>query len=149
MGIRAFILAPEGHILVSYDFSQMESRVDAFYCRDPKMMETYRTGSDIHAAFTSVIFGISYAQAVDKNTPDYKERHTIAKNVNFGVFYGLFPRGFQWTLRFKTVLNKLFSECEGVIANLKAGYPNLSCWQEQAKKAASAWQYTQTFLGRR
>ena len=141
VGIRAFILAPEGHVLVSCDFSQIELRVGAFYCRDPKMLETYRTGGDIHAATTSVIFGIPYAQAVDKNAPDYKERRTIAKNVNFGVFYGLFPRGLQRTLRFKAGLDKSFSDCEAIITNLKAGYPNLSRWQEQARRAAAARQY--------
>ena len=149
VGIRAFILAPEGHVLVSCDFSQIELRVGAFYCRDPKMLETYRTGGDIHAATTSVIFGIPYAQAVDKNAPDYKERRTIAKNVNFGVFYGLFPRGLQRTLRFKAGLDKSISDCEGIISNLKAGYPNLSRWQEQTRRAAATRQCTQTFLGRR
>ena len=149
VGIRSFILAPEGHVLVSCDFSQIELRVGAFYCRDPKMLETYRTGGDIHAATTSVIFGIPYEQAVDKNAPDYKERRTIAKNVNFGVFYGLFARGLQRTLRFKAGLDKSVEDCEAIIANLKAGYPNLTRWQEQAKRAATQRQYTQTFLGRR
>ena len=86
---------------------------------------------------------------MDKNAPDYKERRTIAKNVNFGVFYGLFPRGLQRTLRFKAGLDKSLSDCEGIIANLKAGYPNLSRWQEQARRATATRQYTQTFLGRR
>ena len=72
VGIRAFILAPEGHVLVSCDFSQIELRVGASYCRDPKMLETYRTGGDIHAATTSIIFGIPYAQAMDKNALDYR-----------------------------------------------------------------------------
>ena len=149
IGIRAFILAPERHVLVSCDFSQIELRVGAFYCRDPKMLDTYRSGGDIHAATTSVIFGIPYEQAVDKNAPDYKERRTIAKNVNFGVFYGLFARGLQRTLRFKAGLDKSFSDCQEIIDNLKAGYPNLTRWQAQAKAAATKRQYAQTFLGRR
>ena len=69
--------------------------------------------------------------------------------MNFGVFYGLFPRGLQRTLRFKAGLDKSLSDCEGIISNLKAGYPNLSRWQEQARRAAAMRQYTQTFLGRR
>jgi len=64
VGIRSFIVAPEGHVLVSCDFSQIELRIGAFYCRDAKMLETYRSGGDIHAATTSVIFGIPYEQAV-------------------------------------------------------------------------------------
>ena len=146
VGVRSFILAPEGHMLVSCDFSQIELRVGAFYCRDPKMLETYRSGGDIHAQTTSVIFGVPYAQAADKNDPDYKERRTIAKGVNFGACFGLFPRGLQRQLKFKAGLEKSLPECEAIIANLKAGYPNLARWQEQAKQAATRRQYTQTFI---
>ena len=149
VGVRSFILAPEGHVLVSCDFSQIELRVGAFYCRDPKMLETYRSGGDIHAQTTSVIFGVPYAQAADKNDPDYKERRTIAKGVNFGACFGLFPRGLQRQLKFKAGLEKSLPEREAIIANLKAGYPNLARWQEQAKQEATRRQYTQTFLGRR
>ena len=149
VGIRSFIVAPEGCVLVSCDFSQIELRIGAFYCRDAKMLETYRSGGDIHAATTSVIFGIPYEQAVDKNAPDYKERRTIAKNVNFGVFYGLFAKGLQRTLKFKAGLDKSLDDCEEIISNLKAGYPNLTRWQAKARDAGAKRQYTQTFLGRR
>lgn len=77
------MVAPEGTSFLDFDFSQIELRVGAFYCRDPRMMETYRSGGDIHASTTSVIFGISVDEAQDKDDPDYKERRTIAKNVNF------------------------------------------------------------------
>ena len=149
VGIRSFIIAPEGHVLVSCDFSQIELRIGAFYCRDDRMLDTYRNGGDIHAATTSVIFGIPYEQAVDKNAPDYKERRTIAKNVNFGVFYGLFAKGLQRTLKFKAGLDKSLDDCQEIISNLKAGYPNLTRWQAMAKDAGTKRQYTQTFLGRR
>jgi len=149
VGIRSFIIASEGCVLVSCDFSQIELRIGAFYCRDAKMLETYRSGGDIHAATTSVIFGIPYEQAVDKNAPDYKERRTIAKNVNFGVFYGLFAKGLQRTLKFKAGLDKSLDDCQEIISNLKAGYPNLTRWQAMAKDAGTKRQYTQTFLGRR
>ena len=149
VGIRSFIIAPEGHVLVSCDFSQIELRIGAFYCRDDRMLDTYRKGGDIHAATTSVIFGIPYEQAMDKNAPDYKERRTIAKNVDFGVFYGLFAKGLQRTLKFKAGLDKSLDGCQEIITNLKAGYPNLTRWQAMAKDAGTKRQYTQTFLGRR
>ena len=74
-------------MILSLDFSQIELRVGAFYCRDPKMLDTYRNNGDIHAATTSVIFGVSYEEAQDKHSANYKEHRTIAKNVNFGTFY--------------------------------------------------------------
>ena len=67
IGVRNFIKAPEGCLILSLDFSQIELRVGAFYCRDEMMMETYRKNGDIHAATTSVIFGISYEEAQDKH----------------------------------------------------------------------------------
>lgn len=149
IGVRNFITAPEGKILLSLDFSQIELRVGAFYCKDEKMLETYRSGGDIHAQTTSVIYKIPLEQAKDKNVPEYKERRTIAKNCNFGTFFGLFPKGLQKTLKFKAGLDVSLNECESIIRNLKAGYPRLSRWQEETKKRAEFRKYTETWLGRR
>lgn len=149
IGVRNFIKASEGHLVLSLDFSQIELRVGAFYCRDERMVESYRTGGDIHAATTSVIFGVTYEEAQDKRSKDYKEQRTIAKNVNFGTFYGLFPRGLQNTLKFKAGVEKTLPECEGIIANLKAGYRGLSTWQETTKAQAARTMYSETWLGRR
>lgn len=149
IGVRNFIKAPEGHLIVSCDYSQIELRVGAFYCHDKTMMETYRTGGDIHAATTSVIFGVPYEQALDKHAENYKERRTIAKNVNFGTFYGLFPRGLQRTLKYKAGVDKTVSECEEIIRNLKAGYPGLVTWQAETKADAARRMYVETMFGRR
>ena len=149
VGIRSFIKAPEGHSIVSCDFSQIELRVGAFYCRDLKMMETYRTGGDIHAATTSVIYGISPEQAADKNAPDYKERRTIAKNVNFGTFYGLYPKGLQQTLQIKAGIVKSYDECRDIIGSIKKGYHRLTLWQRETIAEARRKGYTETWLGRR
>ena len=149
IGIRSMIVAPEGCILLSLDFSPIELRVGAFYCRDEKMLETYRDGGDIHAQTTSVIYNIPFEQAADKSAEHYKERRTIAKNCNFGVFFGLFPRGLQRTLKFKAGLDASITDCEKIIANLKSGYPQLALWQEVAKRQAAARRYSETWLGRR
>ncbi len=149
IGVRNFIVAPDGKLLLSLDFSQIELRVGAFYCRDERMLETYKDGGDIHAMTTSVIYHIPLEQAMDKNTDNYKERRTIAKNCNFGTFFGLFPKGLQKTLKFKAGLDVSLAECESIITNLKIGYPRLQRWQEEVKKRAGFRKYTETWLGRR
>lgn len=149
IGVRNFIRADDGKVLLSLDFSQIELRVGAFYCRDEKMLQTYRNNGDIHAQTTSVIFNIPFNQAVDKNAEHYKERRTIAKNCNFGVFYGLFPRGLQRTLKFKAGLDKSLEDCTEIISNLKAGYKGLETWQRKVKTNASIRGYSETYLGRR
>ena len=149
IGVRNFFVAPKSKVLMSLDFSQIELRVGAFYCRDKAMMETYKSGGDIHAKTTSVIYKIPFEQAVDKNAPHYKERRTIAKACNFGVFFGLFARGLLRSLKFKAGLNKTLEECEEIIKNLQAGYPQLETWQRKVKVTAKFNEYTETYLGRR
>lgn len=149
IGVRNFFVAPKSKVLMSLDFSQIELRVGAFYCRDEAMMETYKSGGDIHAKTTSVIYKIPFEEAVDKNAPHYKERRTIAKACNFGVFFGLFARGLLRSLKFKAGLNKTLEECEEIIKNLKAGYPELETWQRKVKVTAKFNEYTETYLGRR
>ena len=149
IGVRNFFIAPKGKVLMSLDFSQIELRVGAFYCRDEAMMETYKSGGDIHAKTTSVIYKIPFEQAADKNAPHYKERRTIAKACNFGVFFGLFARGLLRSLKFKDGLNKTLEECEEIIKNLKSGYPQLETWQRKVKVKAKFNEYTETYLGRR
>jgi DNA polymerase-1 len=149
VGVRNFITAPEGKLLLSLDFSQIELRVGAFYCKDEKMLETYRTGGDIHSQTAAVIYKIPLSEASDKSHPQYKERRTVAKNVNFGTFFGLYPKGLQRTLKFKAGLDVSLAECEQIISNLKIGYPRLVRWQEEVKQRAKFRKYTETWLGRR
>ena len=149
IGVRSFIRAPEGQLILSLDFSQIELRVGAFCCRDDNMMRTYREGGDIHAMTTSVIFGVPYEQAKDKDSEGYKEHRSIAKNVNFGTFYGLFPRGLQRTLKFKAGIERTLPECEEIIGSLKEGYPRLTGWQDETKAEAERRMYAETWQGRR
>lgn len=140
VGVRNFFIAPKGKALLALDFSQIELRVGAFYCRDEKMLETYRVGGDIHDQTATVIFG--------EGKHD-KEQRTIAKNVNFGTFFGLFPKGLQRTLKFKAGLETPLEECEKIISNLKSGYPKLEEWQRVTVETARKNRYTETWLGRR
>lgn len=149
IGIRNFFIARDGYVFLDFDFSQVELRVGAFYCRDERMLSTYKNGGDIHAQTTSVIYNIPFEEAVDKNVPNYKERRSIAKNCNFGVFFGLFPKGLQKNLHFKAGLKTSLSECEEIISNLKSGYPALTRWQEETKQKARYREYSETALGRR
>lgn len=147
IGVRKFFKAPPGYTFVDFDFSQIELRVGAVYCRDEKLLEIYRTGGDVHAMTTSVIYGIPYEQAKDKSAPHFKERRTIAKNFNFGVYFGLFPAGAQRNLRFKAGVIKTIEECQEWIDNLMRGYPRIREWQEAAKKRATEFQYVETAFG--
>lgn len=148
VGIRNFFIPSDGYVFIDFDFSQIELRVGAWYCRDKKMLEVYKNDGDIHAQTTAVIYNIPFDEASNKDAPHYKERRSIAKNCNFGVFYGLFANGLMRNLK-KAGIVKSKAECEGIIQSLKNGYPKLSEWQEQTKRTASNCGYSETALGRR
>lgn len=102
--VRDFLIARPGTSLVAVDYSQIELRIGAWFTRDPNLLAVYRDGGDIHAVTTAAIYGISLAEASDSRHPDYKARRSVAKNINFGIFYGLYPRGLQDLVRLKAGL---------------------------------------------
>lgn len=146
-GLRNMIAAPENHKLLSVDFSQIELRVGAFYCRDEKMIETYINDGDIHSQTSEVIFGKEKESDDSKHTGEHR---TIAKSCNFGVFYGLFPKGLYMNLKYNAGISDITLErCEEIIANLKSGYPRLTQWQNRVKDEIRLNGYVETFSGRR
>lgn len=149
LGIRKLFIPSPGHVFLDFDFSQIELRVGAYYCRDRKMIEAFLNDKDIHGMTTSIIYGISLEEALDKNSDDFKWRRTIAKNCNFGVFFGLFPKGLQKTLTFKGGIRVTESECYDIISNIKEGYPRLSIWQGNAKQLVRYRGYAMSRTGRR
>lgn len=147
--IRDFFIAREGFILVAVDYSQIELRIGAWFTQDPNMLAVYQNDGDIHAVTTAAVYGISQTEARDKTHPDYKERRGVAKNINFGILYGLYPRGLQDILRLKAGQNPSLEACEAMIFNLRLAYPELVPWQEQIKRGARYRETVDTALGRR
>ncbi|OFV72052.1 DNA polymerase [Acetobacterium wieringae] len=147
--VRDFFMARPGTTLVAVDYSQIELRIGAWFTGDANLLRVYREGGDIHAVTTAAIYGITLAEAGDKSHPDYKARRTVAKNINFGIFYGLYPRGLQDILRVKAGQQLSLSACEAMIFNLRRAYPGLVPWQEATRQAACYCETVDTALGRR
>ena len=79
---RGFVAAP-GYVFVSIDYSQIELRVVAHLAKDKRMMEIFKSGSDIHTGTAMEVYGIKDPAKVSK------DMRRDAKTINFGVLYGL------------------------------------------------------------
>lgn len=77
--IRGGFEARTGYKLISGDYSQIEMRIVAHISQDPKMLEVFRTGVDIHSATASGIFHLPLDQL-----DEMKHRYP-AKRVGFGI----------------------------------------------------------------
>jgi len=63
--LRESIAAPEGHILVASDSSQIEARVVAWWSGQEDLIEDFRNGVDIYSKFASDVYGRTINKAVD------------------------------------------------------------------------------------
>lgn len=108
---KAFVAAP-GLTLISADYSQIELRVVASLARDEKMIAIFNAGEDIHAATAAAIHGVALKDVT-------KEMRYSAKEVNFGVLYGMGTYGLSWRAGIsfaeaKEFIEKYFREFSGV-----------------------------------
>ena len=84
--IRRAFVAPRGSKLIAADYSQIELRIVASLANDPIMISIFAGNQDIHTATASYIHDIPEKQ-IDKHL-----RRT-AKEINFGVLYGMGAAG--------------------------------------------------------
>ena len=79
--IRAAFTAPEGCVLISADYSQIELRVLAHLSADPNLIGAFQRGDDIHDRTAHQVFG-------DESDLDPHELRRRAKIINYALLYG-------------------------------------------------------------
>lgn len=97
--IREAVVAEDGFLILSADYSQIEVKLMAHLSRDPVLIAAINSGKDIHSFNATEVFGAKLhftyedltAAKKDKNHPRHLElvklRNDI-KTVTFGVPYG-------------------------------------------------------------
>jgi DNA polymerase-1 len=134
--IRACFVAPEGKVLVSCDYSQVELRILAHLANDTAMKRIFSAGEDVHTATAAEIFEI------DPSAVDGALRGK-AKMVNYGIVYGLSAFGLADRLDIPQ------SEAKEFIERYFAGFPDLKAFMDGAVEVAEEKGYAETVLGRR
>src|SRR5262249_4333491 len=81
-GIRGAFVAPQGHVILSADYSQIELRVLAHLAQDAELVDAFATGEDVHVRPAALVFD----KPRDQVTADERR---AAKTINFGVIYGM------------------------------------------------------------
>jgi DNA polymerase-1 len=109
---RAFVAGKRGSVLLSADYSQIELRIMAHLTGDEALMAAFRSGEDIHASTAAKVFGV----APEDVTPEMRRK---AKEVNFGIMYGIGPFGLATRLGIsqsegKALIDTYFARFPGV-----------------------------------
>ncbi len=110
--IRQAFIAPPGSRLISADYSQIELRVLAHLSEDRTLIDSFRSGEDIHSRTASTIFGV-FPELVNE------EMRRQAKVINFGILYGMSAFGLAKELNLtqklaQAYIDEYFLKYEGV-----------------------------------
>ncbi len=134
--IREAFVAPEGRILVSLDYSQIELRILAHIADIPELRRAFEEGIDIHALTASEMFNVP----LDQMTSDIRRK---AKAINFGVIYGISGFGLARNLRIPR------AEAQGFIDRYFERFPGIKTYMSDTVKFAQENGFVQTLFGRK
>ena len=134
--IRRAFIAPEGRVLITADYSQIELRLLAHLSKDPNLTEAFINGEDIHAAVAAQIHGVP----LDEVTRDQRSG---AKMVNFGIVYGITAFGLARRLGCSN------GEADEIITGYKTRFAGITTFLEECVAHAKRHGYVETMLKRR
>jgi len=134
---KAFIPAEKDNLILSADYSQIELRIMAHCADDENMINAFKRNHDIHTETALKIFNVDSKKDV---TPNMRRK---AKEVNFGIIYGIGAFGLANRLEMKN------SDARNIIDKYFEKYPKVKEYMEKTKKFARDNGYVQTLMGRR
>ena len=136
MAIRHGFVAPQGSVLVSADYSQVELRVLAHVSGDPVLTQAFLNNEDPHRQIAARLFSKPEAEVSNA------ERQ-IGKKINFSIIYGLTSYGLSQDLGISLKSAKEY------VDQYFIHYPGIKPWMEQVERNAQRDGYVTTLLGRR
>jgi uracil-DNA glycosylase family 4 len=139
--IRSVIGAPKGWRFIQADYSQVELRIAAHISRERRMLRSFATGEDLHLVTAMSLTGKSAEQVT-------KEERKLAKSVNFGFLYGMYPKKFQ-TYAFENYdLKVSMGEAELFRRQFFETFPDLLSWHDRQRRLVHANHSVQSPIGR-
>ena len=134
--IRKGFIVDAGKKLLSVDYAQFELRLAAALARDENLIRDFNEGIDIHKKTAAEVFGVSMEQVS-------AEQRRAAKVVNFGIIYGMSPKGLS------EAMGMSFMEAKNFIDRyMEVRRPIAEKMQEYLKQAREQG-YVETYFGRR
>ena len=134
--IRKGFVAPEGALLLTADYSQIELRILAHFSGDEVFVRAFREGKDVHRETAAVIFDVP----ADEVTGAMRDQ---AKTVNFATLYGQGPFGLARQLGIP------MGEAKRFIAEYFERFAGVRRFLDEQVAQAKERGYVATLMGRR
>ncbi len=133
---KAFVPRDKDYLILSADYSQIELRIMASICEDETLMKAFRNGEDIHRSTAALVFNVKPEEV----TSDMRRK---AKEVNFGILYGIGPFGL------KTRLGIPQTHAKEIIDTYFRTFKKVKDFMDDSVLKAKEKGYAETLYGRR
>ncbi|MCK9387454.1 MAG: DNA polymerase I [Sulfuritalea sp.] len=134
--IRSAFVAPANRRIVSADYSQIELRIMAHLSDDPRLLDAFAQGEDVHRATAAEIFGLTPIEISS-------EQRRAAKVINFGLIYGMSAFGLAKQIGVDRTAAAAYMD------RYFARYPGVARYMEDTRAVARDKGYVETVFGRR
>ncbi len=133
---KAFVPRDKNYLILSADYSQIELRILASITGDEGLTKAFKSGEDIHRSTAALVFMVDPEDV----TPEMRRR---AKEVNFGVLYGIGPFGL------KTRLGITQAHAKEIIETYFNTFKRVKHFMDESVLKAREKGYAETLYGRR
>lgn len=134
--IRQAFIAPQDHVLLAADYSQIELRIMAHLSEDEGLTSAFAEDRDIHQATAAEVFG----RELDDVTADQRRS---AKAINFGLIYGMSAFGLA------KQLNITRHAAQDYVNTYFERYPGVLDYMDRTREQAKQQGFVETVFGRR
>jgi DNA polymerase-1 len=134
--IREAFIAASGHQLLCADYSQVEPRILAHLSQDPRLLQVFERGEDIHMATAMELFNLPAGQVT-------RDMRRAAKSVVFGIVYGISPFGLASNIGVSQ------ADAKKYIETFFEKFPAVRALMDRNIEEGKTKGYTTTILGRR
>lgn len=138
--IKAGFIPEPGCVLLSSDYSQIEMRLLAHLSRDPRLIDIFLRGVDIHAQTAAWMWGIPIEQVT-------KDQRYKAKRIGFGIVYCISAPGLQRQMEMAGVVLTR-DECQHLIDMWYDIYGGVREYMNAVAKEARTTHMVRMFTGR-
>jgi DNA polymerase-1 len=133
---RKPFVARDGFLLATTDYSNIELRIIGEASKEPRFVEAFLNGVDLHRQTASLVFEVPYDSVT-------KDQRRIAKSLNFAVIYGTSANGLAYNF------NMQLSKAKELLIKYFSIYPVLGLFLKAFGKKCIEKGFTVTLGGRR
>ncbi len=148
---RKCFTVPNGHKMITCDYSGQELRVLAQITGDPALIDTFNKGKDMHLSTANDFFNLGIDEEdlyegspkIEDLKEFYKDERNKAKTINFGMAYGKGAYGFSQDFNISE------EEAQDILDKYFAALPKVKKAIDTCHKNVTEQGWVETMTGRR